>query len=163
MGKTVIASIEAKKFDFEEFLSEIRKNLSRELNTDFIPKYMEKCGDEYIDIISVDNEGLSPSCINKDILYNDRILYISFIYNHQTYGEERFLCGDGQELDINTTYHGDVIHEDCGYLMESKGGMLIFKKAEYGGRIEGHFNAKLINNAGDLEYIMQEFLYKYTY
>ncbi|MGL4774488.1 MAG: hypothetical protein ACRC2K_13085 [Clostridium sp.] len=164
MGKDIITTIPVERFDFEEFLTEIRRNLSRELNGDFIPKYMEEISEgEYIDIPNPDYEGLPPNIIYKDISKNNRILYVSFIYNCQTYGTGGFLCGDGQELDPNIIYYGEVIHDDCGFIVQSKNGELIFKKGNFGGRIEEDHSASLVNNVGDFQYIMEEFLEKFTY
>ena len=162
MNNSTVLNIEIEKFDFINFLNEIRENLSEVMETSFIPMYMTQSNlnkNIYVDVFDKKFECLSTESILEDIKNNDRILYTSFVLDKAICEEEGFICGDGTKLD--EANYGDFRQDDSGFIIETKEKMIKIRKATYGYINPVQEVAKIVDDAGEFEEIIKDFIKRY--
>ena len=162
MDNSTVLNIEIEKFDFINFLNEIRENLSEVMDTSFIPMYMRQSSSDkniYVDVFDEKFECLSTESILEDIKNNDRILYTSFVLDKAICEEEGFICGDGTKLD--EANYGDFRQDDSGFIIETKEKMIKIRKATYGYINPVQEVAKIVDDAGEFEEIIKDFIKRY--
>lgn len=164
MNNETILKVKAEDFDFVGFLTEIRRNLSLEMDEFSIPIYLNKEEeDKYISIQGTEHMYLTPEFVEEDIKGMERNIYVTFMHSSGNIGYGMGTCGNGKEINFNNLYLGDFFHDDCGYLIESKDGYLTFKKAHYNLGYRGEGEVYVVKNAGDFEFTLDEFLDNYVY
>lgn len=165
MTSEIILKVKVNDFDFVGFLTEIRRNLSLEMDEFSIPIYLNKSEekDMYVSIQGTEHMYLTPEFIYEDIRGMERCIYITFMHSSGNIGYGVGACGNGSEINFNNLYLGDFFHDDCGFLIESNDGCLTFKKAHYNLGYRGEGEVFVVKSAGDFEYNLYEFLDNYIY
>lgn len=179
-----IAEIKVEDFDFTGFVREIARNLARYVEPTYACSYMRPSRieeDVYVDLFDgvVDLDELEGELVEfdyeddepeytyeEDLLNNDRILYVKFVLDTDLlYASDGYICGDGdtlEEYDYDDVDYGQFCHADNGYIVKSHDGVLTFQRATYGEANPFQCVARVVDNAGDFEQKLVDFIDKYT-
>lgn len=164
-----IIEIEVEKFDFTGFVNEIAGNIENYVEPTYTCVYMRPSRieeDVYVDLFD-DEFDLDEveDTYEEDLLKNDRIMYVRFVLDvNLLCGDDGYLCGDGDtldEYDYDDVDYGQLCHEDNGFIVKSKNGILTFQRATYGPANPFQYVARVVDNAGDFEEKMVGFIKKY--
>lgn len=158
MRKSTILEIASKEFDFESFVGEIGKNLEEVIEPAYIITQMRPSNIEegvYVDLDWEPIESFSPEDIEN------KIFYIKFIIDQGMWCEDGYICGDGSAFPEEGIDYGELVNYENGFIVLVKDGMISINKATYGKANPFQDVARLVDNAGDFESIMKDFVEKF--
>ena len=165
MSKSTILEIPMKDFELTKFINEIGKNLQDEIEPAafymrpsrdgiFVELFKDEIGPEYQKYDTYEEEFLN---------IDDMVLYVSFVMDRYGY-ESTYLCGDGttfKDDEYKNTNYGDFAYDNSGFIITYKDEMLNIQKATYGPINPFQAVVKVVENAGDFDKLMVNFLNRF--
>lgn len=170
MSNSLIAEIPVKDFNFTGFIESIEDALGEKIEPYYVAWYLRESESDdniYLELDEEEVESIKSQDITyeEDLLNNDRIMFVRFVLDGQIWEEKEYLCGDGTFIDYknyDSIKYGEFKYDENGFLIKSKNGILTFEKATLG--LMGMYQevVRTVEDAGDFNKMMVDFVNKYN-
>lgn len=169
MSKSTILEIPMKDFELTKFINEIGKNLESEIDPSYAALYVRSSRIEEGIFVQLFEDEINPEYQKYDtyeeefLNIDDMILYVRFVIDSYGY-ESMYLCGDGttfKDEDYKNVDYGDFVNDDSGFIITYKDEMLTIQKATYGSANPYEYVVRVVENAGDFDKLMVNFLNRF--
>ena len=167
MSKSKILEIPVTEFNFTNFINEISTNFKDCVEPEFICAYMRESNiekDVYVELNEDEIIDLKlQDSYEVDLLNNNRILYVKFVLDCSEWSDG-YICGDGTELayeEYEDIDYGEFVNDDNGFIIKSSNDNLTIQKGTYGMANPFQQVVRTIDNAGEFDEIMINFVNKH--